>query len=537
MLIAAPLSTVDNGNMTTGSSTPSFNDRPLPRRSGTGRIAGVCEGLGDAVGLDPSLVRIAFAVLALASGAGVVAYLGAWLLMLPPDAGSYTVRVDDSDSQRPTLALIFGGVLLGVGLLVGLMTLDGIDVLPATIIGLVFVGIVLLNRKSQQAETMLAGGSGTPPPMPPPPMPPAPQGPDGFGGAPWPAPPGPTPTPAAPLIPPDPTPWPPPAEPATPAAEDPTEEADQTEQTDPTEEADQTEVFEVAPPPPVPTLATDPPPPAVEPTLPQAQRITEHFLDQDVRQLQEEIAGTDFGSLGVQGVDLHDDLPRGHWALARTEHETSLAAPDNRYNPGLPLASITLAALALLTGIGLVFNTLIGETVKAATLAGAGTAIVGIAVVISAYTGRTLRLIPIAIGSLILLMMAPFLDFAIADGVGSSEIRVSSNASLQDYYGVGIGYLELRLDDLVITEDTEIDIHVGVGAMEITVPPNTDVELRGSTQAGYIFLLDSERAGINQTYTRNPTTQANEDGTAKPRLIIDAETTIGEVYIQRGSGG
>ncbi|MEM9656197.1 MAG: LiaF domain-containing protein, partial [Actinomycetota bacterium] len=270
------------------------------------------------------------------------------------------------------------------------------------------------------------------------------------------------------------------------------------------------------------------------PIVPGAEAVTEAFLEQDIRELEAELAAADLTSLTGQASAVQDDLTRGHWALTRTEHETSLAEPEP-YDPGPPLASLTLAALALLTGIGLVFNTLIGETVKAATLAGAGTAIVGIAVAISAYTGRTLRLIPIAIGSLVVLMLSPFLDFAIADGVGSSEIRASSTETLDNYYGLGLGYLELRLDDLVITEDTRIQVHVGIGEMEIYVPPDTDVILEGSTQAGYIYLLDSERAGLNQRFTRIPRTEAG-DG-ENPRLIIEAETVIGALSIYRAPGG
>ncbi|MEM9653725.1 MAG: PspC domain-containing protein, partial [Actinomycetota bacterium] len=179
--------------MTTGSPLPSAADRPLPRRSAKQRIAGVAGGLGDAIGLDVSLVRIAFAVLALASGAGLVLYLGAWLLMLPPepDRAGGQVGLDAVTggrapvSERPTLALILGGVLLGIGLLVGLMTLDGFRFVPAAIIGLIFAGLVLLNRRSDVAARMLAdtGADGLqdpPPPSPfqswaPPQVPPAPE--------------------------------------------------------------------------------------------------------------------------------------------------------------------------------------------------------------------------------------------------------------------------------------------------------------------------------------------------------------------------
>jgi len=43
--------------------------------------AGVCGGIGDALGVDPTLVRLVFALLALAGGAGLLLYAAAWLAM------------------------------------------------------------------------------------------------------------------------------------------------------------------------------------------------------------------------------------------------------------------------------------------------------------------------------------------------------------------------------------------------------------------------------------------------------------------------
>ena len=47
-------------------------------------LAGVCSGIGEALAIDPTLVRLVFALLAFASGAGILAYLGAWALLPAP---------------------------------------------------------------------------------------------------------------------------------------------------------------------------------------------------------------------------------------------------------------------------------------------------------------------------------------------------------------------------------------------------------------------------------------------------------------------
>ena len=54
------------------------------------KIAGVCGGLADYLGLDPLLVRILMVVLALVSGVGVLFYILVWFLVpeTPPRDGS-----------------------------------------------------------------------------------------------------------------------------------------------------------------------------------------------------------------------------------------------------------------------------------------------------------------------------------------------------------------------------------------------------------------------------------------------------------------
>src|SRR4029453_755068 len=42
-------------------------------------VAGVCGGVGRYLGVDPVLLRIAFIILALANGLGVIAYVVAWV--------------------------------------------------------------------------------------------------------------------------------------------------------------------------------------------------------------------------------------------------------------------------------------------------------------------------------------------------------------------------------------------------------------------------------------------------------------------------
>jgi len=45
------------------------------------KIAGVCGGLGEYLGVDPTLIRVIWVFFALFVGSGILAYLIAWILI------------------------------------------------------------------------------------------------------------------------------------------------------------------------------------------------------------------------------------------------------------------------------------------------------------------------------------------------------------------------------------------------------------------------------------------------------------------------
>lgn len=55
--------------------------RKLYRTRDNRVIAGVCGGIGQYLGVDPTVVRLATILLALLSGIGLVLYIAAWLLV------------------------------------------------------------------------------------------------------------------------------------------------------------------------------------------------------------------------------------------------------------------------------------------------------------------------------------------------------------------------------------------------------------------------------------------------------------------------
>jgi phage shock protein C len=76
-------------------------------------IGGVCGGLGRYLGLDPVLLRIAFVILALAGGGGLLLYVVAWILI--PEAREGEVLGAARPASVDTTRLIVGGTLIALG--------------------------------------------------------------------------------------------------------------------------------------------------------------------------------------------------------------------------------------------------------------------------------------------------------------------------------------------------------------------------------------------------------------------------------------
>lgn len=65
------------------------NNKKLTRSRSNRKLAGVCGGLANYFGLDPSLVRIGYAILTIFTAfAGIPVYLIMWLIV-PEEKNSY----------------------------------------------------------------------------------------------------------------------------------------------------------------------------------------------------------------------------------------------------------------------------------------------------------------------------------------------------------------------------------------------------------------------------------------------------------------
>jgi signal transduction histidine kinase len=108
---------------------------PFQRSEHDRVVAGICGGVADALGVDPRLVRLVFAVLALAGGAGILLYFALWVW---------------TGGRNPIVAVL----ILALATM-GLLQALGVPIGVVVGAGLVVAGLVLLARRG---ATLRPGG-------------------------------------------------------------------------------------------------------------------------------------------------------------------------------------------------------------------------------------------------------------------------------------------------------------------------------------------------------------------------------------------
>jgi phage shock protein PspC (stress-responsive transcriptional regulator) len=101
-------------------------------------VGGVAAGLGAYFDLSPTLYRIAFAVLALAGGTGVLIYLVAWLV-IPEEGASHSLAEDELRKHRDQPRRLVGVAILAFA---GVVILSEARIWPSP--GNLWLGVVIV---------------------------------------------------------------------------------------------------------------------------------------------------------------------------------------------------------------------------------------------------------------------------------------------------------------------------------------------------------------------------------------------------------
>lgn len=202
------------------------------------------------------------------------------------------------------------------------------------------------------------------------------------------------------------------------------------------------------------------------------------------------------------------------------------AGPRRRRRGGL--GALTFGLLFIGGGIvGLLLAG--GNTVEPSYVFAAGLLVVGTALVVSTWFGRSYVLIPLGLLMVGLMSASTVIDVPITGGVGEKSVTPFNTSELRDEYHLGIGELRLDLTHIAFERGTthHLGATVGVGHLLVRVPRDVVVEIHGHAGMGEVRFLDQHDGGVR--VDRDTTLPSS--GENAPRLIIDAEVGVGQVEV------
>lgn len=202
------------------------------------------------------------------------------------------------------------------------------------------------------------------------------------------------------------------------------------------------------------------------------------------------------------------------------------------------VTTVTLAA-ALLAG-GLTGLVLLLTGGGATILFGVVLAVLGAGLVTGAFLRAGRGLIPIALAAIAVtwvVLAAPFPR--LPDEVRDQRFAPLTAAEVLPRYEAGVGALELDLRgvDLAVppggpAEPVRTTIHADAGDVQVRVPPNADVTLRGDIGFGNVEFAGRTDSGPD---ARIDVTDLGADGVASGRpLVLDVTAGLGNLEVHRG---
>lgn len=150
--------------------------------------------------------------------------------------------------------------------------------------------------------------------------------------------------------------------------------------------------------------------------------------------------------------------------------------------------------------------------------------IIGLALIVGAVMGRARGLIVLGIFVAPLLVLSPLAEFELGNGIGQRRIAVSSVDEMAPTYNLAIGELVVDLRGVDFSGQTfELATSVGIGSLQILVPPDVAVEVAAEVGIGEAQVFGAVRSG----FARSLEVSRSGNGT----LVLDAQTLIGEVRV------
>ena len=157
-----------------------------------------------------------------------------------------------------------------------------------------------------------------------------------------------------------------------------------------------------------------------------------------------------------------------------------------------------------------------------------GLVVVALALLVSAWFGRALGLIGLAIILTLTCAIAAVVDTPFEGGVGDRAYHPTTFADLESEYRLAIGNLRVDLRDAPLPVGiTEITTSLAIGELHVVVPTDVTVVVHAEAGAGQVTVFGSSDDGLS----------AERDETVRVagarRLELDARTGAGNLVVER----
>lgn len=217
---------------------------------------------------------------------------------------------------------------------------------------------------------------------------------------------------------------------------------------------------------------------------------------------------------------------------AEMQPSTEPASPSRRR---IPVASITLVAVAVLGTIAQVGENLDWWNIRAGAAIVTGLAVMLVATIVSAIVNRS-RLLFVAVAALAIAIGGFALADPALDGpIGQRTIELTAGSNTAVHWQQAVGQLRIDLRDLDLSADggevTTIAATVGVGQLLILVHDDIDIEFSGAANLGQILLdYDEVAAGARVRHEVLDTAPVQPSaGTVR----LDLEVGVGQIKVVR----
>lgn len=200
-----------------------------------------------------------------------------------------------------------------------------------------------------------------------------------------------------------------------------------------------------------------------------------------------------------------------------------------------PVSALTFGLALITAGVGTALLVFEQDWFTPAHIVGLTLAVIGLGMVIGAFTGgaRSLSLlaVPLAIAGIVLTTV-PF-DKLPPGGFGEIIASPKTVDQVELSYQLTGGDIQLDLTGVPVSEiPIKTKVLIGMGQVDITVPDDADVTFNCSAVMGDVDCLGRKENGMGDLTVAD--TDNGDDGPGGQRIVLEVSARMGDVAVHRG---